>query len=392
MSSIANAKAGGFIGKPEQLERFLRLAATPIRCRERGDALLAWSEYKLAAGQAFIDAKRPVGPARKAAKKSRANRPQLAPAIDLRGALIRGLCLGYVDLRGAHLRGVRLVEADLRYADLSGADLTDADLTAANLSGANLSGATLVGANLERASLMGADLRGTNMRGARVYGVAAWNVQLCRREALRKDLIVTPHFNSPVRVNNLDVAQFVYVLLTGARLGPAFDALSQKGVLILGRFTPQRKAVLDVLRDALRERDFVPLIFDFDRPRGRDLTETVQLLAGISRFIIADITNPRSSPLELHATVPQHMVPMVPIIQAGEAPFPMFKDLWIKHNQWVLDPLEYRNADELLHALWSAIIEPALTVSATLTRAKAKPLRTRRAADYIAATPESSAA
>ena len=31
----------------------------------------------------------------------------------------------------------------------------------------------------------------------------------------------------------------------------------------------------------------------------------MRLLAGLSKFVIADITNPKSSPLELQATVPE---------------------------------------------------------------------------------------
>ena len=51
----------------------------------------------------------------------------------------------------------------------------------------------------------------------------------------------------------------------------------------------------------------------------------MQLLAGLSRFVIVDITNPRSAPLELQATVPEYMIPFVPIIQEGEEPFAMFR-------------------------------------------------------------------
>ena len=39
------------------------------------------------------------------------------------------------------------------------------------------------------------------------------------------------------------------------------------------------------------------------------------MLAGLSRFVIADITNPRSAPLELQATVPEYMITFVPIIE-----------------------------------------------------------------------------
>jgi hypothetical protein len=47
--------------------------------------------------------------------------------------------------------------------------------------------------------------------------------------------------------------------------------------------------VLDALRERLREFDLVPIVFDFDKPTRRDLTETVQLLANTSRFVIAQI-------------------------------------------------------------------------------------------------------
>ena len=59
-------------------------------------------------------------------------------------------------------------------------------------------------------------------------------------------------------------------------------------------------------------------------------------LAGMSCFIIADITKPKSSPLELQLAVPNYMVPFVPIIQQGEKPFAMFCDLHNKYKQWVL--------------------------------------------------------
>jgi hypothetical protein len=39
-----------------------------------------------------------------------------------------------------------------------------------------------------------------------------------------------------------------------------------KVVLILGRFTPERKTVLDAIRDQLRKRDYLPILFDFQKP------------------------------------------------------------------------------------------------------------------------------
>jgi hypothetical protein len=111
-------------------------------------------------------------------------------------------------------------------------------------------------------------------------------------------------------------------------------------VLILGRFSEDRKPILDALRDALRNKGFLPIVFDFERPKGRDFTETIKKLAGMSCFVIADITNPRSAPLELQAAFPDYMIPFVPILHDGESAFAMFANLQTKYD-WVLGLLEY---------------------------------------------------
>jgi hypothetical protein len=41
----------------------------------------------------------------------------------------------------------------------------------------------------------------------------------------------------------------------------------------IGIRTPERKAVLDALREELRKRDYLPVLFDFDKPASRDITE-----------------------------------------------------------------------------------------------------------------------
>ena len=63
------------------------------------------------------------------------------------------------------------------------------------------------------------------------------------------------------------------------------DTITSKAVLILGRFTDERKAVLDALREELRKRNYLPILFDFDAPARRNLTETITLLARMARFI-----------------------------------------------------------------------------------------------------------
>ena len=117
----------------------------------------------------------------------------------------------------------------------------------------------------------------------------------------------------------------------------------------------------------------------FERPTDRDITETVKVLAGLSRFVIADITNPRSVPLELQATVPDYIVPFVTILQRGQPAFGMFDDLPRKYH-WALPLLEYNNAETLLAAFESKVIGPALEKLEEVRQQKAR-LPARRSAE-----------
>jgi hypothetical protein len=145
--------------------------------------------------------------------------------------------------------------------------------------------------------------------------------------AKQQNLIITERREPTVTVDNIEVAQFVYLLLHNEKIRDLIDTVGKKGVLLLGRFTKGRLAVLERLREKLRSLGFVPMVFNFDKPETKDFSETVRLLCGLSKFVIVDITNPRSSPLELQATVPDYMVPFAPILEQGQEPFAMFLDL-----------------------------------------------------------------
>jgi uncharacterized protein YjbI with pentapeptide repeats len=342
-------------------------------------------------------------------------RPGFGPPGILAGARLTGAFLAEARLTGAHLLGADLTDADLRRADLhrafltrvnlSGAKLHQADLTEASLSGANLSGAnltradlrqadlteanltnadfsgtTLTGALLIRTQLVGTNLENAVLTGSHIYGISAWNLKGEPKD--QSSLVITPLSEPTVTVDNLEVAQFVYLLLNNQNIRNVVNTIAEKAVLILGRFTPERKAVLDAIREALRHRGFLPIMFDFERPTNRDFTETIMTLAGMCLFIIADITNPKSSPLELQAIVPNYMVPFVPIIQQGEQPFSMFNDLLGKFD-WVLKPLIYDSIHNLVSGLGEAVIKPALTKHDELLAKRVAELRIRHIRDYL---------
>ena len=177
-----------------------------------------------------------------------------------------------------------------------------------------------MGAVLEGVTLLDTDLTDADLTGCRVYGISAWNLKL--KGAKQRNLVITPEKEPEIAVDNIEVAQFVYLLLHNEKIREVIDTIGKKGVLLLGRFTEGRIKVLERLREKLRDLGYVPMVFNFDKPETKDFTETVRLLCGLSKFVIVDITNPRSAPLELQATVPDYMVPFAPILQKGDEEIP----------------------------------------------------------------------
>jgi hypothetical protein len=267
-------------------------------------------------------------------------RPDLCQA-DLAGAKLAGANLAWADLEGADLQGAKLMGANL-----AGANLREADLTGADLRGADLSNVALVKTHLERA----------NLANCRIYGISAWDVTL-DAQTQQQDLIITPYGQPSITVDNLEVAQFVYLLLRNEKIRHVIDSITSKVVLILGRFRPKRKAVLDALREELRKRDRLPVIFDFNKPARRDTHETITTLARMARFIIADITDPKSIPQELVSIVEQlPSVVVQPILQEGSEPWGMFDH--IKRYPWVLPVVPYTVQEALIARLDDLVVAP----------------------------------
>jgi hypothetical protein len=120
-----------------------------------------------------------------------------------------------VDLQGADLQGTLLEQADLPEADLSFAILVQT-----NFQDANLTDCT-------------------------VYGVAAWDVK--RSGATQRNLhipMLDEHshtFSQPaITVDQLEVAQFIHLLLHNSKIRNVIDTVGKKAVLVSGRFESER--------------------------------------------------------------------------------------------------------------------------------------------------------
>lgn len=271
------------------------------------------------------------------------NKPWVSKATSLKKA----------SLLGATLEGVSAAGAQAEQATFAGADLRRANLGGAYLRGVNLNGATCVAANfqnaiLDHSTLVGADLTGADVSGCSVYGISAWDIVL--EDANQNNLVITPANFVPVVTDNIELAQFMYLLLNNKKVRGVIDTISTRMVLILGRFTPERKRVLDLIRDNIRRCGGVPILFDFEKPQNRDITETVSTLAHLSRMVIIDLTDAKSVPQELQATIPN--LPSVrfhPICAEADREYSMFEHF--RRYPWVSQTLFYASDRDLIAKL-----------------------------------------
>ncbi len=268
--------------------------------------------------------------------------------------------LGFADLTFAYLNNANLTTARLWKADLTAAKLAGADLSAANLTMAMLretdfTGANLYEAILNYAILVETNLRQANLTGCSVCGLSAWNVHL--EGANQEDLVITFPSEPTIMVDTLDVAQFIYLLLNNKHIHEVVTSITSNIVLILGRFTPERKPILEAIRDELRERHYTPMLFNFEKPLSRDFSESLHTLARIARFIIADLSLHKSISQELRAILPGTVVSVQPLLNGTRRLYNMFPEF--KQYHYVLPGYRYNGLADLRATLQEKVIKPA---------------------------------
>lgn len=287
--------------------------------------------------------------------------------VNLIGANLRAAKLIAVDLSNANLMGANLIETNLNKANLtraklsgahlSGAKLSEADLSEANLRDAfiikaDMTKANLGGANLNQAHLVSTDLTEADLTGCSIYGMSAWDLNL-NEKTRQSGLIITPPGKPTIIVDNLEVAQFIYLLLTNKKIRNVINTVANKAVLILGGFTKERKQVLFGIADELRNMDYCPIVLDFQKSVEQDIIETVKTLASMSRFILADATSAKFIADEFASFVPDFAIPVIPLFQPSKQEPKPYASLYTLHKKyhWVLQPIEYKSKEHLIKIL-----------------------------------------
>jgi uncharacterized protein YjbI with pentapeptide repeats len=213
--------------------------------------------------------------------------------------------------------------ADLQFDDkrLMGVNLRWTNFAVCNLDRVDMNYATLEGTRFFQCSLNGA-----NLSNSMINGLSAWDNTYDDR-IIQDNLYVSAMDDLLLTVDNFEIAQFIHMLTNNKNIRTAVDTLATKIVLILGSFANGDKLFLDAFKSALKKEDLVPIMYDFDKPKSRNHTETVSTIAHLSKFIIADLTNQRSIPHELASIIPHlRSVVVIPIVRDEYPPFGMFED------------------------------------------------------------------
>lgn len=259
------------------------------------------------------------------------------------------------ELSNAQFHQCNLHEATFSRTSLQDADFSGCDLRHVSFRRAQLQGANFAGVDLRHADLTEAHCDAAIFTGAKVYGTSLWNLKGTPGD--QSDLVISHEHDPRLTVDNLEMAQFIHMLVDNRKVRDAIDSITAKVVLILGRFSKDRLPVLQRLRTELRARNLTPILFDFDKPASKDTTATVDLLARMARFIIADLTDPSSIPHELATIIPHlRTTPVQALRELGTEGYSMFKDF--EKYPWVLPLHEYRSPEWLIANIWT-VVEPA---------------------------------
>jgi uncharacterized protein YjbI with pentapeptide repeats len=257
--------------------------------------------------------------------------------MNLSGASIYKAFAEGLNLRNAVFECSHFEEGDFSRADFCGATFRNTRFNKTILTGADFEGATFVNCNLNRVNLAGALFRVKEITETVVYGIAAWDL-VTSDEMKQSKLVIEKTYGLysdliqegkiPMMVDDIELAQFVYYLNDHKKMRDALNILNDKGVLLLGRFMGGGLERLYSIREWLNCNGYMAMIFDFGRPDNLSLTETAVTMAGLCKFIFADLSG-ASVPAELQAILSQVKKPLL----AFGDPYTLFPDL--ADHTWV---------------------------------------------------------
>jgi hypothetical protein len=71
------------------------------------------------------------------------------------------------------------------------------------------------------------DFTGADLTGCHVYGISAWGLKLSEGTK-QQNLVVTPSNESEITTDDIEVAQFLYLLISNKKIRNVIDTITSK--------------------------------------------------------------------------------------------------------------------------------------------------------------------
>lgn len=278
--------------------------------------------------------------------------------INFKKSYFRKAWFRNADARNTCFDGSNCEEANFINANLSGSSFLSSVLTKSNfgkstLYRTNFNGADLTNASLKMASLIETKLNRCNLSNCRVYGASIWNAEL--ENSVQDNLSISKHDEFSLTVDSLEIAQFLYLIASNKKFQTVIETLTSKIILILGRFTKERKQILDRIKGELTKKNYVPVIFDFHKPNNKDFIEPVLLIAQLAKFVIADFSDAKLILEEVPAIARSSSTVILPIIERTQDEPLTLRNLYNLRS--VSKTFIYNNEEHLISNLIDPIIK-----------------------------------
>nr|WP_319375520.1 pentapeptide repeat-containing protein [uncultured Methanoregula sp.] len=250
--------------------------------------------------------------------------------INFNAASLYEANLRNVNFNASNFNKANLKKAHLRDANLNNSNISNADFTWTNLRSSKIQDAIIYNTNMSRANMSWAELQGTKFNetdftyslfvesdinktvfeNCTIYGISAWDLKGSPKKI--SNLTITKPHEPKITIDSLEFAQFMYFLINNKDIHKILSGIKSKIVLIMGHYSNNNSDIIDVIFTQLKNFNKVPVLLDFDKPLKKEFFPTLRVLAQLSQFIIADISDVKGVGPALSMFLPQ--LSSVPII------------------------------------------------------------------------------
>jgi hypothetical protein len=146
--------------------------------------------------------------------------------------------------------------------------------------------------------------------------------------------------------------------IDGMNYSEIMSHLSKRRVLILGRFKQRRLKILKLIKEQLQQHsnNYIAELYTYEVPEKKDLVDSICGFALLSKFIIADISEPSAVQAELQAiNMLNTSVPIVPIINKTGREYSLFAHI-AKAGNVAKPTIRYSDENDMVKKLKSIII------------------------------------